>query len=122
MRNVFVASALLLSLAACAGVGPGQGAGTLGGAAAGGLLGSMIGGGTGKLIAVGAGTLLGAVAGGAVGQSIDQQNAAPRQQVYAAPSRNSGEESAYNRGRADYEAEQQRLREERAYQLGRTGR
>lgn len=122
MRNILIASAIALSLVGCANVGPGQGLGTVGGAAAGGLLGSMIGGGPGKLVAVGAGTLLGAMAGGAVGQSIDQQNAAPRQSVYAAPSRNSGEESAYNRGRADYEAEQQRIREERAYQLGRTGR
>lgn len=36
--------------------------------------------------------------------------------------KNSGEESAYNRGRADYESEVQRAREERAYQAGRSGR
>jgi outer membrane lipoprotein SlyB len=118
MKNILVVSALALSLTACANMGTGQGVGTLGGAAAGGLLGSLVGGGTGRLVAVGAGTLIGALAGGTVGHSVDQQNANKRPYSYGA---NAGEDSAYNRGRADYEAEQQRLREERAYQRGRTG-
>lgn len=119
MRKIFIVPLVALSLAGCAN-GPGQGLGTLGGAGAGALLGSMIGGGTGRLVAIGAGTLLGAVAGGAVGQSIDNQNhqyIPPNQRGYSY-----GEDAAYNRGRADYEEEQQRLREQRAYYAGRNGR
>lgn len=108
----------VLFLGACANAGPGQTLGTGAGAAAGGLLGSLIGGGNGRLLAVGAGTLLGAMAGNAVGSNIDRSN----QPIQTYRTYNSGEESAYNRGRADYEAEQQRLREDRAYQHGRSGR
>lgn len=118
MRKSILVLIPVLFLGACANAGPGQTMGTGAGAVAGGLLGSLIGGGNGRLLAVGAGTLLGAMAGNAVGTNIDRSN----QPVTSTRSYNSGEESAYNRGRADYEAEQQRIREDRAYQQGRTGR
>lgn len=118
MRKSILVLIPVLFLGACANAGPGQTVGTGAGAVAGGLLGSLIGGGNGRLLAVGAGTLLGAMAGNAVGTNIDRSN----QPVTSTRSYNSGEESAYNRGRADYEAEQQRIREDRAYQQGRTGR
>lgn len=118
MKRMIIVAALALSLSACANMSTGQSVGTLGGAAAGGLLGSLVGGGTGRLVAVGAGTLIGAIAGGTVGHSVDHMNTHKHPYTRGA---NAGEDSAYNRGRADYEAEQQRLREERAYQRGRTG-
>lgn len=120
MKKIALVLIPVLLLGGCANQGTGETIGTGAGALAGGLLGSLFGSGTGRLMAVGAGTLLGATAGNAIGASSDR--ARNPNVVYVDRSRNSGEESAYNRGRADYEAEQQRIREERAYQAGRAGR
>lgn len=113
-----ISVALALALAGCAGAGPNQTGGAVIGATAGGLLGSMIGGGSGRIAGAAAGAAIGGLAGSAVGANMDQQ------QRYSAPtqgSTSSGEASAYNRGRMEYEAEQQRMREAEAYRRGRQG-
>lgn len=127
MKNTILAIAALAMLTSCAGAGPNQMGGGVAGAAAGGLLGSMIGGGTGRVAGAAAGAAIGGLVGSSVGQSMDRQNAMEQQlhqQRYAAPAQgasSSGEASAYNRGRMEYEAEQQRRREHEAYMRGRMG-
>lgn len=123
MKNTLIALTALVMLAGCAGAGPNQMGGGVAGAAAGGLLGSMIGGGTGRVAGAAAGAAIGGLVGSSVGQSMDRQNAMEQQlhqPRYAAPAtHSSGEASAYNRGRMEYEAEQQRRREQEAYMRGR---
>lgn len=126
MKHTIIAIAALTMLTGCAGAGPNQMGGGVAGAAAGGLLGSMIGGGTGRVAGAAAGAAIGGLVGSSVGQSMDRQNAM-EQQLYqqrsAAPAHggSSGEASAYNRGRMEFEAEQQRRREHEAYMRGRMG-
>jgi predicted lipid-binding transport protein (Tim44 family) len=126
MKKIIVPIVSIALLAGCAGAGPNQMGGAAAGAAAGGLLGSMLGGGTGRIAGAAAGAALGGLAGSAVGASMDRQNAMEQHmyQRQSAPSMGSGsngEASAYNRGRAEYEAEVQRRREQDAYLRGRRG-
>lgn len=129
MNKTFFAVLAALTLSACV-TAQNQNAvvGTGIGAAAGGLLGSQFGSGTGKLVGVGLGTLLGAGLGHQIGASADNQNQsrpndykAQAKELSDTNNRVSGEDASYNRGRSEYESEQQRLRENRAYQRGRSG-
>ncbi len=67
--KVAAAGVIVVSLAACQGMGPKGTVGAMGGAAAGGLLGATLGGGA---TGIAAGVLLGGLLGGAVGDSMDQ--------------------------------------------------
>jgi uncharacterized protein YcfJ len=79
----------------------------------------MVGGGTGRIVATGVGAVLGTVVGSNVGASMDRQNSSG---VYSSQRYSSaGEESAYNRGRAEREAQIQAQREENAYMRGLRG-
>lgn len=71
MRVAALASAALILLSACAGVGPGEATGRFAGAAAGAALGANLGNGDGQAAAVVVGALLGARAGGAIGRMQD---------------------------------------------------
>jgi len=126
MKKIIVPILSLALVTGCAGAGPNQVGGAAAGAVAGGLLGSMIGGGSGRVAGAAAGAALGGFAGSAVGASMDRQNAMEQQMYHrqSAPSMgssSSGEASAYNRGRMEYEADQQRRREQDAYLRGRRG-
>lgn len=71
--KVITAAALVLSLAACEGMGgPKQTGGTLLGGIGGAAIGSQFGKGTGRVVGVAAGTLLGALLGSEVGRSLDK--------------------------------------------------
>ncbi len=65
-------AAALLATASCAGYGPNQTLGGLGGAAGGGLLGAQFGSGSGRLASVAAGTLIGALVGSEIGRTMDE--------------------------------------------------
>lgn len=95
-----------------------QTGGAVVGGATGAAIGSMFGGGSGRLVGTGVGAVLGTMVGSTVGASLDREEGtayAPRRFGSA------GEESAYNRGRAEREEEIQALREQRAYEKGRRG-
>ncbi|MDJ0943067.1 MAG: RT0821/Lpp0805 family surface protein [Kiloniellales bacterium] len=72
LKTLVAVIAIALTVAACAGRGPKQTVGTVGGAAVGGLIGSQIGSGTGRLIATGAGVFLGGLIGSEIGRSMDE--------------------------------------------------
>ncbi|MEX2650212.1 MAG: RT0821/Lpp0805 family surface protein [Alphaproteobacteria bacterium] len=76
LRILAVATALGLTVAACAGEGPKENLGTLLGAGLGGLAGAQIGSGSGQLAAVAGGTLLGAFLGKEIGASLDKADQA----------------------------------------------
>ena len=65
---------LSIILTGCAGIGPKQTMGGVGGAALGGLAGAQIGKGKGKLVATSVGTALGGMLGGSVGQHFDNED------------------------------------------------
>lgn len=131
MRKIVLAVSAAVMLSGCVHSGPNQTGGALVGGAAGGLLGSMVGGGSGKLLATGVGAALGTIVGASVGESIDQQNQVVQQPHYAPTQmygqnnlsgfNSAGEASAYNRGRAEREAEIQARREQNAYMRGLRG-
>jgi uncharacterized protein YcfJ len=116
MRNIIFVLAAATMLSACV---TNQTGGAVIGGAAGGILGSTLGGGSGRLIGTGVGAVLGTMAGSAVGASMDRQNSSnvsTSQRHISA-----GEEAAYNRGRAEREAQIQAQREENAYMRGLRG-
>jgi len=126
MKKVAIGAALLLTLTGCAGVGPNQTIGAGAGAVGGYAVSQALGGGSrGSAIGAVAGALLGA----SVGSSMDRQNAQEQQMYHRPPpvhhghvtTHSHGESSAYNRGRMEFEAEQQRRREYDAYMRGRRG-
>lgn len=99
-----------------------QNAGAAFGGLAGGLLGSTVGGGSGRLVGTGVGAVLGTMIGGAIGESMDEQNRAMHQPyMYGQNSISSGEAAAYNRGRAERQAQIQAQREHNAYMRGYRG-
>jgi len=116
---VILAACAGLSLAGCATGSPNQAGGAVLGAAAGGAIGSMFGGGSGRLIGTGMGAAVGTAVGASVGSSLDRQ-AEPSSLM---PPRlgSQGERDAYERGRADREAQIQVMREQRAYERGYRG-
>ncbi len=117
MRNFVFSIFAVTMLAGC--VTNNQTGGAIVGGAAGGLLGSMIGGGSTRLVTTGVGAVVGSMIGSNVGGSMDRQIGSA---VYASPRYSSaGEESAYNRGRAEREAQIQAQREENAYMRGLRG-
>lgn len=125
MRKIALTLVPVLFLGACANAydHPNQTMGTVIGAGAGGLIGSMFGGGAGKLVGVGLGTLVGAGIGNALGSQADD-NYARQRAITVTPNSapmNSGEQAAYNRGRAEYESRIQQQREMEAYRRGASG-
>jgi len=93
MKKLFVLLLVILFLAGCAAPQNKQEKGTrygaLGGAAGGALLGQLIGGDTkATLIGAGIGALAGGVIGNQVGKSMDQQEAAMRQELAAVEAAN----------------------------------
>lgn len=104
-----------------------QNAGAAFGGLAGGLLGSTVGGGSGRLVGTGVGAVLGTMIGGAIGESMDEQNRAMHQPyhspgyMYGQNNISSGEAAAYNRGRAERQAQIQAQREHNAYMRGYRG-
>jgi|GEM_PF-2018006 len=125
MRNVVLSVIAASMLTGCLATGPNQTGGAVVGGVAGGVLGSMFGGGTGRLVGTGLGAALGTAVGSSVGASMDRQEQMQNQPVhqpYLSRSYSSaGEESAYNRGRAEREAQIQQRREENAYMRGLRG-
>ena len=116
MKNAFILSFATLALSACAASGSNQVGGAALGGVAGGVVGSMFGGGTGRLVGTGIGAAIGTAVGAGVGASIDRQfdlSSPPPPRFGSA-----GEREAYERGRADREAQIQALREQRAYERG----
>lgn len=71
LKSVTAVVIVTLFTAACAGQGPKETVGGLGGAALGGLLGAQFGSGKGKLATTGAGVLIGALLGSQVGKGLD---------------------------------------------------
>ena len=69
--SIMCLGTISLMLSGCAGIGPKQTMGGLGGAALGGLAGAQIGRGKGKLVATVLGTVLGGAIGGSIGQQLD---------------------------------------------------
>ena len=125
MKKTAIGTALLLTLTGCAGVGPNQTIGAGAGAVGGYAVSQALGGGS-RSSAIGA--VAGALLGASVGGSMDRQNMQeqqmhhrPQQHFGHAPAASHGESSAYNRGRMEFEAEQQRRREYEAYMRGRRG-
>lgn len=83
MRQFFASIMIVLTLAACANNGSGQGPtinkeniGTIAGAAIGAIAGSNVGGGKGNIAAIAVGTLAGAWVGSEVGKSLDRADIA----------------------------------------------
>ncbi len=120
MRNAIISILTATMLTGCAGAGPNQTGGAVVGGVAGGVLGSMFGGGTGRLVGTGVGAAIGSAVGSSVGASMDRQEQMSNQQ-YSRSYGSAGEESAYNRGRAEREAQMQHRREQEAYQRGLRG-
>lgn len=124
MRNVVLSLFAASMLAGCVTAGPNQTGGAVVGGVAGGVLGSMFGGGTGRLVGTGLGAAIGTAVGSSVGASMDRQEQMQNQPVHQPYTRqfnSSGEESAYNRGRAEREAQIQQRREQDAYMRGLRG-
>lgn len=124
MRNFVISFLAATMLVGCAGAGPNQTGGAIIGGVAGGVIGSMFGGGTGRLVGTGIGAALGTAVGSSVGESMDRQEQMQNQPVRQPYTRNfysSGEESAYNLGRAEREAQIQQRREHEAYMRGLRG-
>ena len=124
MRNVVLSIFAASMLAGCVTAGPNQTGGAVVGGVAGGVLGSMFGGGTGRLVGTGLGAAIGTAVGSSVGASMDRQEQMhnqPVHQPYTRQFNSSGEESAYNRGRAEREAQIQQRREQDAYMRGLRG-
>lgn len=118
MRKIAVALVAATMLTGCV---TNQNAGAVVGGVAGGLLGSTVGGGSGRLVGTGVGAALGTMVGGAIGQSMDEQNRAVHQPYHQSGFVSSGEEAAYNRGRAERQAQIQAQREQNAYMRGYRG-
>jgi hypothetical protein len=76
----------------------------------------MVGGGTGRLISTGIGAAVGTAVGASVGASLDRQ--AEPSPATTLKFGSTGERDAYERGRADREAQIQSRREQRAYERG----
>lgn len=136
MRNVVLSIFAASMLAGCVTAGPNQTGGAVVGGVAGGVLGSMFGGGTGRLVGTGLGAAIGTAVGSSVGASMDRQEQMQNQPVHqpyhapanmygqnnlSRPYNSAGEESAYNRGRAEREAQIQQRREQDAYMRGLRG-
>jgi hypothetical protein len=119
MGRLAIISFAGLALAGCVTGGPNQTGGAVLGAGAGGVIGSMFGGGSGRLVGTGIGAAVGTAIGAGIGASLDKQAEPPP----ALPPRfgSSGEKDAYERGRADREAQIQAQREQRAYDRGYKG-
>jgi len=120
MRNVVLSLFAASMLAGCVTAGPNQTGGAVVGGVAGGVLGSMFGGGTGRLVGTGLGAAIGTAVGSSVGASMDRQEQMSHQ-PYTRSFGSAGEESAYNRGRAEREAQIQYQREHNAYMRGLRG-
>lgn len=125
MRNVVLSLFAASMLVGCANAGPNQIGGAAVGGVAGGVIGSMFGGGTGRLVGTGVGAAIGTIVGSSIGESMDRQmNQMSNPPMMRPHSRNfysSGEESAYNLGRAEREAQIQQRREYDAYMRGLRG-
>jgi hypothetical protein len=119
LGRMAIAACAALVLAGCATSGPNQAGGAVLGAAAGGLIGSMFGGGSGRLVGTGIGAAFGTAVGSGIGASLDRQADMPPQVPLRLAS--PGERDAYERGRADREAQIQAQREQRAYEKGYRG-
>ncbi len=91
IASIFVAAALVVSLAACENnrYGQKQTGGAVLGGIAGGLLGAQVGGGRGKLAATAAGAVLGVLIGSEIGKSLDRAD-----RMYAERSAQSALETA----------------------------
>jgi uncharacterized protein YcfJ len=115
-------AAILVAATMLSGCVTNQNAGAAFGGLAGGLLGSTVGGGSGRLVGTGVGAVLGTMIGGAIGESIDDQNRASYQPYHGRSDfHSSGEAAAYNRGRAERQAQIQAQREHNAYLRGYRG-
>lgn len=80
-RTIAATTLAACVLAACAGTGPGEAIGTVGGAVAGGVIGSGIGAGTGNIMATVAGAAIGGLIGNQIGRTMDRE---AQQRAYAA--------------------------------------
>jgi surface antigen len=82
VKKIIVVAITGSMLAACAGMGEKETAGTVIGAGTGAVVGAQVGGGSGRVVGVAIGTLLGALLGGEVGRSMDRADQMAAERAY----------------------------------------